>query len=250
MTRSVGRLAGACLGALLSFLASAHAADVPEKEPSPRVRGKVQKWTSKQGIAYHYRLPEKYDPEAGANLTVILHGSNLDHRWGFANHPYKTFRPDDIVVSPDGTTSNGNGGFNSLGNPADAKRFHVFLEELKSALVVKRTFLYGHSQGSFFAFYYAGEYPEDVDGVVGHASGVWTQTRLGKKGHHQAVVLMHGTQDPVVPYLQSAGSLTAFRDARYPTMPGFAASSGGITGRLRTTAPSPIPASNWPGSRG
>ena len=192
------------------------AAEVPEKEPNARVRGKLQKWTSKDGIAYHYRLPKDYDPDAGANLTVILHGSNLDHRWGFANHQAKTFRPDDIVVSPDGTTPNGNGGFNSLGQPADAKRFHAFLEELKSLLKVKATYLYGHSQGSFFAFYYAGEYPEDVAGVVGHASGVWTQTRLGKKGHHQAIVLMHGTQDPVVPYMQSAGGMAAFTEAKYP----------------------------------
>ncbi len=200
----------------LLFPAGVDAGDIREKEPSARVRGKLHKWTSQDGIAYHYRLPKDYDAEEGANLTVILHGSNLDHRWGFANHPFKTFRPDDIVVSPDGTTANGNGGFNSLGRPADAKRFHAFLEEIKTLLKVKRTFLYGHSQGSFFAFYYAGEFPDDVDGVVGHASGVWTQTRLGKKGHHQAVVLVHGTQDPVVPYIQSAGGLASFTDAKYP----------------------------------
>jgi len=201
---------------LLGCLCEARAGEIPEKAPSAKVKGKLQKWTSEGGLVCHYRLPKKYDAKEGANLTVILHGSNLDHRWGFANHPYKTFRPDDIVVSPDGTTSNGRGGFNALGQRKDAKRFHAFLEELKSLLKVKRTFLYGHSQGSFFALYYAGEYPEDVDGVVAHASGVWTQTRLGKKGHHTAIVLMHGTQDPVVPYVQSAGGISSFVDAKYP----------------------------------
>ena len=195
---------------------TANGKDIPEREPSERRAGKLARWTSKNGITYHYRLPKKYKKDVGANLTFILHGSNLDHRWGFANHLAKSFRPDDIVISPDGTTSNGEGGFNSLGRPADAKKFHVFHEEIKKLLNVKSTFLYGHSQGSFFSFYYAGEYPADVQGVVGHASGVWTQTKLGKRGHHQAIVLMHGTQDPVVPYVQSPGGLRKLRKVQIP----------------------------------
>lgn len=189
---------------------------IPEKAPDAKRTGKQYKWTSKNGMVYHYRLPKNYDAKSGANLTYILHGSNLTHGWGFANHSAKTFRPDDIVISPDGTTSNGKGRFNSLGRSGDAKKFHAFDKEMKSLFKVKNTYLYGHSQGSFFAFYYAGEYPEDVQGVVGHASGVWTQTRLGKKGHHQAIVLMHGTQDPVVPYMQSAGGFSTFTKSKYP----------------------------------
>jgi len=189
---------------------------VPVKAPDVKRTGKVYEWTAKNGIVYQYRLPKGYDAKRGAGLTFILHGSNLDHRWGFANHNAKTFRPDDIVVSPDGTTSNGKGGFNTLGRPQDAKRFHAFHEELRALFKVNATYLYGHSQGSFFAFYYAGEYPKDVQGVVGHASGVWTQTRIGKQGHHQAIVLMHGTQDPVVPYVQSAGGFSTFSERHYP----------------------------------
>ena len=201
---------------LLLAAGAASAKDVPEKEPGPKAKGKLHQWTSRDGITCHYRIPKDYDPEKGAAVTYILHGSNLTHGWGFANHDWKSFRPDDIVISPDGTTSNGQGGFNSLGRREDAKRFHDFHEEIKARLNVTAVYLYGHSQGSFFAFYYAGEYPQDVQGVVGHASGVWTQTRLGKKGHHQPIVLMHGTQDPVVPYVQSAGGFSSFVDAKYP----------------------------------
>ena len=215
MSRSIALVA---LALLVLAPSPVLAGDIKEKEPSPRAKGKLYKWTSKDGITCHYRVPKGYDHEKGANLTLILHGSNLDHRWGFANHSHKTFRTDDIVVSPDGTTSNGRGGFNSLGRPADAKRMHAFHEELKEIFNVKATYLYGHSQGSFFAFYYAGEYPEDVQGVVGHASGVWTQTQTSKKGHHQAIVLMHGTQDPVVPYMQSAGGYTSYVDRKYPVV--------------------------------
>ena len=209
------------LGAVIAFcLAPLALADKgpSEKEPSAKAKGKRYQWQSKDGLVYHYRVPKKYDADKGAGLTLILHGSNLDRRWGFANHSDKTFRPDDIVVSPDGTTSNGRGGFNFLGQKKDAKRLHALIQELKAVFKVNGVYLYGHSQGSFFAFYYAGEYPEEVNGVVGHASGVWTQTRQGKKGHHQAIVLMHGTHDPVVPYGQSEGGLESYVKAKYPTV--------------------------------
>lgn len=190
--------------------------DVKEREPSPSAKGAVYEWTSKGGLRYQYRIPKSYDPKQGASITFLLHGSNMDRRWGFANHNADRFRPDDIVVSPDGTTSNGQGGFNSLGQKKDAAAFHELMEELKSTFEIDATYLYGHSQGSFFALYYAGQYPDEVNGVVGHASGVWTQTNQGKKGHHQAIVLMHGTADPVVPYGQSVGGYESYVDKKYP----------------------------------
>ncbi|MHC5009621.1 MAG: alpha/beta fold hydrolase [Planctomycetota bacterium] len=200
----------------LSWAPLAGAADVKEREPSTRGDGKLYEWHSEDGLVYWYRVPKKYDHEKGANLTLILHGSNLTHEWGFANHSKDSFRPDDIVVSPDGTTSNGSGGFNFLGVRTDAKRLKALQDELLEVFNVRNTYIYGHSQGSFFAFYYAGEYPEEVDGVVGHASGVWTQTQQSRKGHHQALVLMHGTQDPVVPYGQSVGGYESYVENKYP----------------------------------
>ncbi len=188
----------------------------PSKEPGPRSKGKVYRWESADGLAYEYRVPKGYDPDAGANLTFILHGSNLSRRWGFANHEPSKFRTDDIVVSPDGTTSNGNGGFNFLQSAKDLERLHALHAELMSTFRVRATFLYGHSQGSFFSFYYAGAYPTDVQGLVGQASGVWIGTEGGKKHHHQAIVLMHGTADPVVPYGQSVGGLEYYTDLKYP----------------------------------
>ena len=202
--------------AVLLMTAPLFAADIKEKEPGPKAAGKLYEWKSKGGLAYRYRIPKGYDKEAGANLVVILHGSNLDRRWGFANHSSKDFRPGDIVISPDGTTSNGRGGFNFLNAQKDVKAVHALIEGWKSAFKINATFLYGHSQGSFFAFLYAGEYPDDVQGVVGHASGVWTNTQQTKKGHHLAIVLMHGTQDPVVPYVQSDGGYDSYKKAKYP----------------------------------
>ncbi|MCA8973685.1 MAG: hypothetical protein KDC98_03140, partial [Planctomycetes bacterium] len=201
------------LGALTAASLFAQAKMV---EPSPTATGKVFEWKSAEGLQYQYYLPKGYDPAAEITLTFVLHGSNLDRRWGFANHEAGRFRADDLVVCPDGTTSNGSGGFNFLQAKSDLERLHALHEELKGRFKVRATLIYGHSQGSFFSFYYAGAYPADVQGVVGQASGVWIGTQATKKHHHQAIVLMHGTADPVVPYGQSVGGLEFYREANYP----------------------------------
>ncbi len=191
--------------------------DNPEKDPREAKPGKVYQWKAEDGLPYEFHVPKDYDPDEGANLTLVLHGNGLDHRWTFWNHPAGEFRADDVVVSPDGTTLVEHMGTNEfLGNAKDAKRLRALIEELKTIWNVRQTFLYGHSQGSFFVFYYAGLYPEDVDGVCGHASGMWGQTQLAKKGHHQAIGLLHGTDDANVPYGQSWDTLRAYRDAKYP----------------------------------
>ncbi|MFO1078631.1 MAG: alpha/beta hydrolase-fold protein [Planctomycetota bacterium] len=191
-------------------------AQAQERAPDAAAKGKVYQWKSKDGLAYEYYLPKDFDAGRPINLTFVLHGSNLDRRWGFANHKAGEFRADDLVVCPDGTTSNGQNGFNSLQSPKDLERLHALHAELKGLFDVRATYVYGHSQGSFFALYYAGAYPDEVQGVVAQASGCWIGTAMSKKHHHQAIVLMHGTADPVVPYGQSIGALDAYREAKYP----------------------------------
>jgi len=188
--------------------------DNASADPRAAKPGKVYQWQAADGLPYEYRVPEDYDPERGANLTLVLHGNGLDHRWTFWNHPTDEFRTDDIVVSPDGTTPlNGSNEF--LGERKDAERVHALIAELEEIWKVRETFLYGHSQGSFFVFYYAGEFPEDVDGVCGHASGAWNWTKLSKKGHHQAIGVLHGTDDHI-PYGQGWYAARWYRDEGYP----------------------------------
>ncbi|MCZ6597522.1 MAG: alpha/beta hydrolase-fold protein [Planctomycetota bacterium] len=188
--------------------------DNPEKEPSAKTTGKVYVWKSADGLAYEYYVPKGYDPDEGASMTVVLHGNGLDHRWTFWNHPAGEFRADDIVVSPDGTTAFENSN-EFLGKKKDADQVHALLEELKSVWKVKQTFVYGHSQGSYFAFFYAGKYPEDVDGVCGHA-GYWGPVTISRKGHHQAIGFLWGTEDGNVPYWQGWYGARDYRDGKYP----------------------------------
>jgi pimeloyl-ACP methyl ester carboxylesterase len=212
--------AAAVLAAAAAFAGvrtdAAGAGEAEQKAPGPKTTGQVYGWKSADGLVYEYFVPRGYDPAKGAGLTLVLHGSNLDHRWGFANHKAGEFRKDDVVVCPDGTTANGKGGFNFLQNEKDLQRLKALQDELRKTFKVNATYVYGHSQGSFFSFLYAGAYPEDVQGVVGQASGVWIGTEATPKHHHQAIALMHGTADPVVPYVQSVGGLDFYREAKYP----------------------------------
>ena len=206
------------LGSVLLLIvpSSLHGAKVKQVAPAEASKGRVHEWKSGDGLAFQYFVPKSYDPAKGANLTFVLHGSDLTKTWGFANLKIGSFREDDIVVSPDGTTANGRGGYNFLGRGSDVERFAGLQKQLMGAFKVNATFLYGHSQGSFFALHYAGAKPELVQGVLAHASGLWAVSKRSEAGHHQAIVLMHGTQDPAVPYGQSVGGYETFLKAEYP----------------------------------
>jgi predicted esterase len=172
--------------------------------------------TAKAGaLRYSWVLPKGYDGKTPRNLSVILHGTGLDYRWGHWNNKPGIFRPDDIVVSVDGTSPADNSRL-FLGEPKDAELFKKFLEELRATFVVDRIFLYGHSQGGFFVPYYMGLYPETVAGGVAHSSGAWNWSKTPKELKKLALVFMHGSSDPVVPYGQSPGSRDFYIEHGFP----------------------------------
>lgn len=203
--------------ALLALTSWAPAQDPPLKAPAANAEAlKPFQWKSAAGLRYAWILPKEYDGKKARNLTVILHGTGLDYRWGFANNPPGIFRPDDVVVSADGTSPGPNDSRLFLGEEKDAAAFRDFLAELRQQFLVADVFLYGHSQGGFFVSYYAGEFPDTVTGVVAHASGSWTWTQTGKKSQRVAFAFMHGASDPVVPYGQSPGAFEHYQKAGFP----------------------------------
>lgn len=205
------------LALLLPLLVAAPAQNGDPEVRSPAPGPAHVAWQSKSeaGLRYVWWLPEGYDGKKPRNLTVILHGTGLDYRWGYWNNKPGLFRPDDVVVSVDGTSPGQGESRLFLGEEKDADAFRDFLAEMRSAFAVDRIFLYGHSQGGFFVTYYAGLHPETVAGVVAHACGLWNWTETGKKSRGVAVAFLHGTGDPVVPYRQSPAGRDALLEAGY-----------------------------------
>lgn len=194
-----------------------HAQEIVARAPGPDATPhEVCSHIAKSGLRYTWTVPPGYDGQRKVQLTVILHGTGLDYRWGHANHDPRTFRPADVVVSVDGTSPGPNESRLFLGEPKDATAFHEFLLELRESFAIDRVFLYGHSQGGFFVTYFAGRYPEDVAGVCAHASGMWNWTEVGKKQGPIAYGFLHGTRDPVVPYAQSEGAVGVLRERKQP----------------------------------
>lgn len=169
------------------------------------------KSTSKGDLRYIWQLPEDYSADEPRQMTVILHGTGGDYRWGywnnFSDHHMKLnpLRSNDILISVDGTSPGANDSRLFLGQKGDVDRFHDFLVEIREQFAVDKIFLYGHSQGSFFVVHFAAEHPEMLGGVVAHASGVWSWSKVGRKMKDLPVLFLHGTADPVVPYRQSVG---------------------------------------------
>ncbi|MBK7642786.1 MAG: hypothetical protein IPJ19_06985 [Planctomycetes bacterium] len=210
------RTALAC-ALLVSLATTARAEDPPQRAPSADAPAqKLFMTTAKAGeLRYSWVLPKDYDGKTPRNLTVILHGTGGDFHWGYLNNPIGVFRPNDIVVSVDGTSPAG-GSRVFLGEKNDVELFKKFLEELRATFVVDRVFLYGHSQGSFFVAYYMGLCPDTVTGGVAHASGSWNNSLKPKELKKLALVFMHGSLDPVVPYGQSLYSRNDYQERGFP----------------------------------
>lgn len=170
-------------------------------EPGPKVPGgKVLEWTSPQGQPYWYRVPKKVSKRKPPNLLLMLHGTGMRWGWAFWNYPIAAgkWRPDDIVVAPEGLTP-GNGAFNFIQGKKDGDQIAGLIKLFKKRFPIRKVYVYGHSQGAFFAYWIAGQYPQLVDGIVAHAGNVLGNVKhpaLAKK--KLGVGILHGKADAVV----------------------------------------------------
>ena len=186
-------------------------------EPSAKApRGKLLEWKSAQGRTYWYRLPKTIDAKNPPDLVLMLHGTGLDHGWSFWNYPILgDFRRRDIVISPDGLTPGQGKTFNFVQGPKDGEQIAGLIADFKKAFPVGRVYLYGHSQGAFFVYWFAGEHPELVDGIVAHAGNV-LQVKHSKLSRQKvAIAILHGRADAVVPVDCAIRSEKIYRDEGY-----------------------------------
>ena len=187
-------------------------------EPGPNAPpARVLEWTSAQGRPYWYRLPKKVDPKSPPNLLLMLHGTGLDHRWSFLNYPIAggDFRKGDIVVSPDGLTPGQGGTFNFLQGKTDGEQIVGIIQSFKRTFPIGNVYLYGHSQGAFFCYWFAGEYPETIQGIVAHAGNVLDVKFPKYAKDHVAIGILHGRKDAVVPVECASRTERIYREEGY-----------------------------------
>lgn len=206
--------------------------DPPRKAPARDVEpGKTYAWRSADGLRYSYSIPVSYKAGEGYDIVVICHPANSDFRWGIGNNlgtvtggsddaPTRTFRPDSIIVSPDGP--------GALGSHAErrafpctaaaAVRFRDFLLELSRTMPGKRIFLYGYGgggdpelggAGGQFVLLFSGLFPALSDGVVAYGGGLPTGEGYKIVRSNVPIVLMHGVKNAMVPYAAALEALEA-----------------------------------------
>lgn len=191
---------------------------VPKFEPGPAAPlGKVSEGTSAEDRPYWYRLPARIDPNNPPNLVLMLHGTGLDHRWSFWNYGIGngTFRSGDIVVSPDGVTPGDGKVFNFVQGKADGDQIAGLIDLFKKRYAIGHVYLYGHSQGAFFSYWFAGEYPTHVNGIVAHAGNVLEVKHPPYAVEHVAIGILHGRADAVVPVECAVRTEKIYRERGY-----------------------------------
>jgi predicted esterase len=182
---------------LVTGTALAQELEFPNENPSADLAlGKCYEGVSKAKRPYWYRLPEKIDKDAPPDLIFLLHGTGLSYKWGFWNYaPHKGhFRKNDIVVSPESEMP----GRGFMQKKPDREEIANLIKLFKKTFPVRNVYLYGHSQGAFFCYYFAGERPEMIDGIVAHA-GNFFKAKTNKAARDKvAIGILHGKADAVV----------------------------------------------------
>lgn len=208
-------------GFLLALPAQALAqkiGEVPRVPPSLQAeKGTPLEWVSSSGQPYWYRLPAKIDARKPPNLVILLHGTGMKWGWAFWNYPIGSnrFRRDDICIAPEGMTPGQNGTFNFIQGEKDGQQIASLIQDFRGRFPVGNVYIYGHSQGAFFSYWFAGEYPELVDGIVAHAGNL-LRVKHGDLARKQvAIGILHGEADAVVPVSLARRTFKIYQDEKY-----------------------------------
>ncbi|MBL8752778.1 MAG: alpha/beta fold hydrolase, partial [Planctomycetes bacterium] len=229
-----------------------------------RLDGHVRKPTPKPGavvaglaanrLVYWLRAPKAWKPGQKLPLLVFLHGSNYcsrpyvesigespvgerflvvgidGERWSESSEP-KDPRQNYTYVNFMGKSTYE--GFPNTHRESPALVAEV-LAELQQQHGCPRTFVGGHSQGGFLAWFFAMHYPELVHGIFPMSSGmtmqcepdVFADAGLRERQRRVAIAVVHGRNDDVVAFTQGEATFQSCLEHGFPTLRLFANGAG------------------------
>jgi predicted esterase len=230
---------------------------VPQASLGPAKKGHIVDAASANGMTYHVRLPEKFDPAKGTPAIVLLHGSNahsadyvkgVTQRWPKIAGDYVLIGIDGewpAAKDPDGppaynyTYVNFVGKSKYKGFPGTDRESPALvaetLAEIKEQLKLTKVFVTGHSQGGFLAYSCIMNYPELFDGAMPVAAGLIFQCEPGayedadirRRQRERPLAIVHGEKDPLVSVSMGKAAYESFLAEGFPMLRLFAAKGAG-----------------------
>ncbi|HZN65295.1 MAG TPA: alpha/beta hydrolase-fold protein [Tepidisphaeraceae bacterium] len=230
---------------------------VPQASVGRAKKGQIVDAASGNGMTYHVRLPEKYDPAKGGPAIVLLHGSNANsadyvkgvtQRWPKVAADYVLIGIDGewpAGKDPDGppaynyTYVNFVGKSKYKGFPGTDRESPALvaetLAEIKEQLKLFRVFVTGHSQGGFLAYSCLMNYPDLFDGAMPIAAGLIFQCEpsayedadIRRRQRERPLAIVHGEQDPLVSVSMGKAAYESFLADGFPMLRLFAAKGAG-----------------------
>lgn len=219
----------------------------------PLVPGKIVDGSTRGLLTYSVRAPEGFEAGAGRKwpALILLHGSNMNGK-AYVNTlaaAWPDVARDFILLGINGETPSridaDDPAFNySYVNYVGRSTFGGFpgtdrespalvreaIEELTQVYLIKHVFVGGHSQGGFLAYSVLMNSPEIIAGAFPVSAGVifqcepsaFTDPKLKAAQRAVPLAIVHGKNDPVVPFDSGAYAAGLFGDAGWPAFRFFA----------------------------
>ena len=219
---------------------------VPQAPLGPLRRGQIADGAAANGMTYHVRIPEKYDPHSGRAAIVVLHGSNansadyllgISQRWPKVAADYVLIGIDGewpTQKDPDGppafvyTYVDFVGKSKYKGFPGTERESPALvaeaLGEIRNQVKVTKVFITGHSQGGFLVYSCVMNYPELFAGAMPISAGLifqcepsaYEDAAVRRDQRKVPIVIVHGDQDPLVSVSMAKSAYDSFLDDGFP----------------------------------
>lgn len=222
---------------------------VPRVPIGPLKRGKTVDAAIANGMTYHVRVPEKYDPKAGGPAIVLFHGSNansedyiigIGQRWPKVAADYVLIGLDgewpvaqkdsDAPAAYNYTYVNFVGKSKYKGFPGTDRESPALVAEavaeIREQLKLTKVFVTGHSQGGFLTYSCLMNYPELFDGAMPISAGLIVQceptayedAKVREQQRKRPLVILHGERDPLVDVSMAKAAHESFLGDAFPML--------------------------------
>lgn len=222
---------------------------IPQAPIGPLKRGKIVDAAAANGMTYHVRVPDRYDPKAGGPAIVFFHGSNAysaDYLMGITQR-WPKLAADYVLIGIDGewpvaqkdpdappaynyTYVNFVGKSKYKGFPGSDRESPALVAEavaeIRQQLKLTKVFITGHSQGGFLTYSCLMNYPDLFDGAMPIAGGLifqceptaYEDAKVREQQRKRPLVILHGGKDPLVSPSMGTAAYAAFLDDGFPML--------------------------------